>query len=176
MTDLSHLTRTQLLGMLDDFAKNWLAHDGLWFQAVENEFGLEKAISCDAEAWRSFSVIEAKRILKRHDMEGSSGLESLKKALNYRLYARLNDQEISDESENSFVFRMKDCRVQSARKRKGLSDFPCKSVGLVEYTEFANAVDPRIKTLCIACPPDEHPEEYYCAWRFSLNQEKQEER
>jgi len=24
--------------MLIDFAKLWLAHDGLWFQAVENEF------------------------------------------------------------------------------------------------------------------------------------------
>ena len=28
-------SREELEGMLSDFAKNWLAHDGLWFQAVE---------------------------------------------------------------------------------------------------------------------------------------------
>jgi hypothetical protein len=63
---------------------------------------------------------------------------------------------------------MNDCRVQSARKRKGLSDFPCKQVGLREYSLFAKTIDPRIKTKCIACPPDEHPENYWCAWEFTL--------
>ena len=44
-----------------------------------------------------------------------------------------------------------------------------KSVGLVEYAEFAKTIDPRIKTICIACPPDKHPDEYYCAWKFYIN-------
>ncbi|MEA3286663.1 MAG: DUF6125 family protein [Candidatus Marinimicrobia bacterium] len=169
MSDLKELTREQLIGMMDDFAKNWLAHDGLWFQAVEKDFGMDAAIACDTEAWRRFTVIEARRIMKRHDIPPNSGLEGLKKALNYRLYARLNIQEVIDETETSFVFRMNDCRVQSARKRHGLPDFPCKSVGIVEYTEFARTIDPRISTLCIACPPDAHPEEYYCAWKFTIN-------
>ena len=39
---------------------------------------------------------------------------------------------------------------------------------MVEYKTFAEAIDPRIKTECIACPPDPHPEEYYCAWRFYI--------
>jgi hypothetical protein len=65
---------------------------------------------------------------------------------------------------------MLDCRVQSARKRKGLADHPCKSVGIVEYTEFAKTIDPRITTRCIACPPDVHPEEFWCAWEFSLQE------
>ena len=72
----------------------------------------------------------------------------------HRLYARLNVQEVTELSDRRAVFVMRDCRVQSARKRKGLPDFPCKSVGIVEYSEFARAVDPRIRTECIACPPD----------------------
>jgi hypothetical protein len=63
---------------------------------------------------------------------------------------------------------MNDCRVQSARKRRGLPDFPCKPVGLVEYGEFATAIDERIRTHCIACPPEEHPEEYFCGWEFRI--------
>jgi hypothetical protein len=39
---------------------------------------------------------------------------------------------------------------------------------MVEYTYFARAIDDRIKTECIGCPPDAHPEEWFCAWRFSL--------
>jgi hypothetical protein len=63
---------------------------------------------------------------------------------------------------------MNDCRVQSARKRKGLPDFPCKPVGIAEYAYFAHTIDDRIRTEVICCPPDDHPEEYYCAWLFNL--------
>jgi len=60
------------------------------------------------------------------------------------------------------------CRVQSARKRRGLPDFPCKQVGIQEYSLFAKKIDPRIETKCIACPPDAHPDNYWCAWEFTL--------
>ena len=63
---------------------------------------------------------------------------------------------------------MTNCRVQYARKSRGLPDFPCKSVGIQEYSLFAQTIDPRIKTNCIACPPDSHPENYWCAWEFIL--------
>jgi len=168
MSQTDALSREELLGMLRDFARNWLAHDGLWFQAVEQRFGMEAAISCDRDAWEAFTRIEAKRIKRRHDIAEHSGLEGLKQALDMRLYAFLNEQEVVDESGSGFTFRMNTCRVQDARKRKGLPDFPCRDVGLVEYAGFASTIDPRIQTSCECCPPDEHPEEYYCSWRFEL--------
>lgn len=154
------------LELLEDLAKRWLALDGLWFQAIEKEYGLEAAMKMDAAAWEKFSAIEAGRIMKMFDISPNGGLTALKKALGLRLYALVNQQEIIDVDENKIIFRMNDCRVQSARKRKKMPDFPCKSVGLVEYSSFAGAIDPRIKTRCVACPPDDHPEEYYCAWEF----------
>jgi hypothetical protein len=36
------------LPLLEDMAKRWLAHDGLWFQAVEKAYGMEAAIRMDA--------------------------------------------------------------------------------------------------------------------------------
>jgi len=50
------------------------------------------------------------------------------------MYAFINRQTIVDEGPKSFVFEMSECRVQQARQRKGLDDYPCKSAGLVEYT------------------------------------------
>jgi hypothetical protein len=165
---LSEFTKEQLIDMLEDAAKNWLAHDGLWFLACENRLGMQEAIELDRQAWERFTVIEAKRIMARHAIPPGSGLDGLKKALSFRLYAHLNIQEIVDETNRSFIFRMNDCRVQSARTRDGRPDFPCKIVGLVEYAKFAETIDPRIQTECLGCPPDAHPKEYYCSWRFSL--------
>lgn len=162
-------SKEELLKILQDMAKRWLAHDGLWFQAVEKDYGMDAAIKADAAAWEKFTVLEAKRIMEMHGIEPNSGIPALKKALGFRLYALLNKQEIIDVDENKIIFRMNDCRVQSARKRKNLPDFPCKSVGLVEYSGFAKTIDPRIKTKCVACPPDEHPDEYFCAWEFWID-------
>ncbi|RLB73572.1 MAG: cytosolic protein, partial [Deltaproteobacteria bacterium] len=98
------------------------------------------------------------------------GLDGLKEALKLRLYAYVNEQSIVDETDSSFVFQMNQCRVQNSRKRKGLDDYPCKSAGMVEYPRFATAIDKRIKTECIGCPPDPHPEEWFCAWKFTLEE------
>lgn len=168
VTMLLDLSKEELVRIIVDDAKNWLAHDGLWFQAVEKRYGMDIAIEADIDAWRSFTVIEAKRIMERLGLQQGGGIPALVACLQHRLYARLNLQDVIEQSDNRVVFRMLDCRVQSARKRRGLPDFPCKDVGIVEYSEFAKTIDPRISTRCIACPPDGHPEQFWCAWEFSL--------
>jgi hypothetical protein len=169
---LHQLSKDALIDLLEDAAKNWLAHDGLWFLAAEEKFGMETAIELDRRAWEQFTVIEARRIMQRMGIEPGGGIPALKEALQYRLYAHLNVQEALDVDEHTFVFRMNRCRVQTARQRKGLPDFPCKPVGMVEYANFARTIDPRFRTRCIACPPDPHPEAYWCAWEFTLVEEE----
>lgn len=168
---LMQLDKETLIDLLEDAAKNWLAHDGLWFQAVEGHSGMDVALELDAQAWKIFTQIEAKRILRRHGMEPGGGLDALEKALQFRLYARINEQAIYRVDERTLRFEMKECRVQVARQRKGLPDFPCKSVGIVEYAFFAHTIDPRFRTEVIFCPPDVRPEGCYCTWQFILEDE-----
>jgi len=165
---LMNMPREPLLELMNTVSINWLVNDGVWFQAMEFTHGMNDAKRCNDSAWGKFSPFEAWSIKKFLNMPERPGLEGLKKALGFRMYANINVQSILDEGPDSFVFQMNDCRVQAARKRKGLDDYPCKSGGLVEYTYFARAVDDRIETECIGCPPDEHPDAWYCAWRFSL--------
>ncbi len=167
---LKNKSEEELLQILDAVCVNWLANDGVWFQAVENTFGMDYAKRCNDTCWTRYSPYEAYRIKKLLGLPDMAGLEGLKQALNYRLYARINKQSIEEIDEKSFIFRMNECRVQAARKRKGLPDYPCKSAGLVEYPTFAEAIDPRIKTECIGCPPDEHPDDWWCAWKFTLEE------
>ncbi len=168
---LLELDKETLVDLLEDAAKNWLAHDGLWFQAVEKEYGIEAALEMDRRAWKVFTQLEAKRIVKRLNLTENGGIEALDEALRYRLYARINDMEIYRSTPDTLRLEMKECRVQSARERKSLPDFPCKTVGIVEYAYFAYAIDPRLKTEVIFCPPDFRPEGCYCTWQFTLQEE-----
>jgi hypothetical protein len=162
------MSAERLRGCLGDAARLWLAHDGLWFQAVERRFGTEAAIECDRDAWERFSPIEARRIRERLGLPEAGGLDALETALRHRLYAHLNPQSIERPAPDRLVLRMLSCRVQDARRRQGLPFFPCRSVGLVEYATFARAIDPRVTTACVSCPPDPPRPDLACAWEFTL--------
>ena len=166
--ELLKFSKEELINYIEDISKNWLAIDGTWFQAVEKKYGMQEAIDLDTASWNIFTVVEANRIKQRFNIPDNGGIPALIKALKFRVYANINKQEVVDISENRCVFRMKECRVQTARKRKNLPDFPCKKVGIPEYSLFAKTIDSRIETRCITCPPDSHPKEYYCAWEFTL--------
>lgn len=172
---LSGLDGAELAKLLEAVAVSWLAVDGVWFQAVEGRAGMVAAKQVNDGCWAQFSPLEAARIqaLLRAGAEAAGdnpapSLEVLAQAFPHRLYGVINEQKIYFEPDGALVLEMTKCRVQHARARKGLPDYPCKSGGVVEYTSFAATVDPHIQCECIACPPDPHPAEYACAWRFRL--------
>lgn len=165
---ITELDKDQLLEYVGDLSKRWLAHDGLWFLAAEQKYGMDAAIELDGFAWEKFTVIEAKRIMKFLGMESGGGLDALERALDFRLYANINKQSAERPDDKTLIFTMDQCRVQEARKRKNLPDFPCREVGLLEYSNFAKTIDERISTECVFCPPGPHPDDAYCRWRFIL--------
>jgi hypothetical protein len=163
---LSELPREKIISLIDAISANWLAGDGLWFQAVEARQEMFTAKRCNDTCWLKFSPFEASRIKAMLDLPDRGGLDALEVALGYRLYSRINTQS-TERQGDSLIFKMVKCRVQDARRRKGLDDYACKSAGVVEYTSFARTIDPRIRTDCIACPPDDLPGDWFCAWKFS---------
>jgi len=161
------LEKPDLLRLIDIYSKNWLAMDGVWFQSIERKFGMDEAIEHDENAWRSFTVIEANRIKQFLNLPEQAGVEGLKKALAFRMYANINEDEIIVK-ENVLIYRTLNCRVQNARKRKGMAFHPCKSVGIIEYTGFAKTIDDRFTCEAISCYPDVTDETCNCSWKFTL--------
>ena len=94
---LDNLTREQLVGLLEIYAKNWLAADGIWFQSVEKRRGMEEAMYHDVEILKRFTVVEALKLKKFLHLPERAGLEGLAKALSLRFYANINDDEIRIE-------------------------------------------------------------------------------
>lgn len=164
---IDDLPADKLRELVGVYAKNWLAHDGLWFQSIEAKLGMDEAMEHDINAWRKFTVVEARRIKEFLGLPERAGLDGLRRALSFRLYAPLNTAEIRIEGD-TLVYDVITCRVQSARKRKGMEFHPCKAVGVVEYGGFAKTIDDRFVTECVSCHPDITRPESCCVWRFTL--------
>jgi hypothetical protein len=165
--ELENLSRDDLISLIEIYSKHWLAMDGVWFQSVEEKYGMDEAMAHDENIWKQFTVIEAKRIKQFLNLPANSGVEGLAKALKYRLYANINQDEIIVDG-NTVIFRTLDCRVQNARKNKGMEFHPCKSVGIIEYGGFAKTIDSRFETECLSCYPEIKDDSCNCAWKFTI--------
>lgn len=168
---LETLSREELIELIGIYSKNWLAMDGFWFQSVERKLGMDEAMFHDVEVWKGFTVTEAKRIKAFLKLEEHPGLEGLAKALQLRFYGNLNDDAIEMTEDPAsgrqrLVYTMVDCRVQTARARKGMEFHPCKPVGVEEYSGFARAIDDRICCRCLSCYPEITDADCCCKWEF----------
>ena len=164
---LNSLSKEELCQLITLYSKNWLAMDGVWFQSIEEKFGMDEAMFHDARAWERFTRIEATRIKTFLRLPEYAGIEGLRRALPLRFYANLNQDEIIVKG-NSLLYRTLSCRVQAARSRKGMPLHPCKPVGIIEYEGFAKVIDPRFTCECISCYPDITDASCSCAWLFTL--------
>lgn len=168
---LNTFTKEELIELIGAYSKNWLAMDGVWFQSIERKEGMEEAMYHDGEAWKAFTVTEARRIKQFLRLPERAGLEGLAKALQLRFYANINEDEIRWEPDGrALIYRTFECYVQTARKQKQMAYHPCKSVGIIEYSGFARTIDERIVCECLSCYPEVADPGCCCAWRFTLKE------
>lgn len=109
---LKSMSQDELIELIHIYSKNWLAMDGAWFQAVERSRGMDEAMLRDGEAWKVFTVAEARRIKKFLKLPEQAGLDGLAKALSVRFYANINTGEIT------YFMRM--CKLLSGYNRQYL--------------------------------------------------------
>ncbi len=164
---LVNMEKEKLISLINAMSANWLTNDGVWFRAVEDNHDMYTSKRCNDTCWTRYSPVEAAMIKSFLHLPEQSGLDGLEQALKFRLYAHINEQTI-ERSGDELVLRMVKCLVQKTRGSQGLPDYPCKSAGIAEFKAFARTIDSRIKADCISCPPDEHPKEWVCAWRFYI--------
>lgn len=165
---LDRLSKKELIDLVQLYARNIYALDGVWFQSVEKKEGMDEAMEHDRNAWKRFTVTEARRIKNFLQLSDQAGLEGLHKALSLRFSALANPKVELLTDEGSLVYRVVDCRVQTARKEKGMPYHPCKSVGIIEHADFAKVIDNRIECEAISCYPDTTDTTCACSWRFTL--------
>jgi len=168
LTSFEDLPHDKLIKLIDALCLNWLAADGIWFQSIESRHDMWTSKQCNDAGWRKFSPLEAKTIQSFLGLPYHAGLEELRRALGFRLCSRINRQTVV-MADNSLILYITSCRVQNARKRKGMMDYPCRSAGIAEYSTFAKSIDSRIKTECLGCPPHNVSRPWVCGWKFTIS-------
>ncbi len=162
------LTTDELRDLVEIYARNIYALDGFWFQSVETDRGMDEAMHHDREVWKRFTRTEALRIRKFLGLGEKPGLDGLVKALSIRFSALANPSVDILRDGNTLIYKVNECRVQSARKSKGMPYHPCSSVGIIEHAGFASVIDERITTEMVSCYPEVSDRSCACCWRFTL--------
>ena len=140
--------------------------DSFWFIGVDARYGRPAAEKVNEEVWARTAPMAGRDLVSRFGIteKGLQGFTRLLSLYPWNLLIGYRMETRGDE----MILTVPSCPTQVARKKRGLPEYDCKEMHRREFEGLAAVVDDRIRVQCLFAPPDPHPADTHCQWRFNL--------
>ncbi len=105
--------------------------DGAWFMAMAREYGIDAAWKMDVEAWKQFSYVMGKNLVKNH-LPDPVWPESYIDALHMLFKVMGMDNREVIQEDGKIVIRVVECEMQKAIAKAGIADCGIATIATYE--------------------------------------------